>query len=299
MSLSVLSGLAGPPGTTPVEVSNVIHSTDRGLRLTVRSLLELCAKKTDPSPGSILIRSVTGGGASEVARYLALVACQTRGARLLSLRGLAPGAPGRDVFLGNLRDWRAQGRIDPGALYIIFSDCPDDVGSRWEGPCLRIPPISARPEDAVNAARLLGRQFLPPGVNIAPDALELARDYFWPGDIAHMRVTLSLASQRCFVENTRVLDAAMIRAVLGLKERNLAELCRLDKSGWTIPLGARDLLQLANFTGFMRVRKALEQLLIEGAVDTGDGNAAVAAKYLRIPYTTMISRQKVLNQFIR
>jgi DNA-binding NtrC family response regulator len=76
---------------------------------------------------------------------------------------------------------------------------------------------------------------------------------------------------------------------------NLAELSRLDQTGWSFPIAGRDLLQLATFTGFSRVKKALELLLIEGAVATAGGSATGAARQLGLPYTTLVSRQKALR----
>lgn len=291
---------AGDTGA-PVEVSTVFESNDRHLRSLAKTLLQKVVASSAATPIVLGVRSIPGGGSLEVARHLALAASVSRNLRLISLKATVPdpasGRRERRVFLGHYSDLQSVGELVPGGIYVVFQETRGVplILDPELGVQLSITPISARPLDAEKAALTLGKWLLPPGVGFSRDAMELVRDYCWPGDLAHMRITLGLAAQRAFVENLPVVDADLIQCVLSRKERNLTELCRMDQSGWGVPLGARDLLQLASFAGFNRVRKALEQLLIEGAVASGGGNATSAAKFLRLPYTTMISRQKVLS----
>ena len=292
---------AGSEATLPVEIATVFESSDRHLRLLSRSLFQVALRPDASHPLVFRVSSVPGGGALEVARHFALAAAAYRSSRLLSLSQQisadAGGTPVGCVFLGHRSELRIFSALVAGGVYVTFEETRavstrDDSHGQF---VLRIPPVSSRPADAEKAAMTLGRWLLPPGIRFSRDAMDLMRDYCWPGDLAHMRIVVGLAAQKAFRENISIVDAKLIECVLNRKERNLAELCRGDQSGWSVPLGAKDLLQLANFAGFSRVRKALEQLLIEGAVVSGCGNVATAAKFLRLPYTTMISRHKVLN----
>ncbi len=283
------------PGFVPVEVATLFDSSDQLLRSAATSHLRTC---TSPSGhgGGLLIYSVPGGGATEVSRYLATIACRTRRCRLLSQSNVQPNEFTNAVYFGQFDGWDSK-RSAPGALTILFSNASDApaLARRAGFSVLQIPRLSSRPKDALKAAQFLAQAMFPSGSFFTDDACELIRDYCWPGDLAHMRMALGLVGQRAFVTNTQAIDAETIRFVLKRKELNLAELCRRDQSGWGIALTGQDLLQLATFTGFVRVRKALELLLIDGAVTTLGGNTAVAAKLLGLPYTTLVSRQKALR----
>ncbi len=291
-----LSGSSPALGELPVEVATLFDSIDRRLRATAVSFWRTC---TTPSSdeGLLLVRSAPGGGAAEVARYLATIACRARRCRLLSWTAEQPGGLDGQVCLGVFDPGGTLPIQVRGCLFILFSHAREALEPSNEVglSVLRIPSLSTRPGDALKAALFMAESLLPPGSFFSDDARELIRDYCWPGDLAHMRVTLGLVGQKAFSTNMQVVDADTIRLILNRKERNLIDLCRTYHIGWGIGLRAQDLLHLAAFTGFTRVRQAIELLLIEGAVASGGGNAAVAAKFLGLPYTTLISRQKTLK----
>ncbi len=283
-------------GFLPVEVLTLFDSTDQLLRTAAASFLRSCT--APPEQGErLLIYSVPGGGASEVSRYLATLACRTHRCRLLSQNNLQPREIKNAVYFGQYDGGGPNPFGSRGGLTILFSSASETpaLAGRSGFSVLQIPPLSSRPKDALKAALFLAQSMLPAGSFFTEDACELIRDYCWPGDLAHMRMTLGLVGQRAFVTNTQAIDAETILFVLKRKELNLAELCRREQTGWGIALTGQDLLHLATFTGFVRVRKALELLLIEGAVTAFGGNAAVAAKLLGLPYTTLVSRQKALR----
>lgn len=283
-------------GLLPVEVATLFDSTDQRLRTAAASFLRTC---TAPAAQGerLLIYSVPGGGATEVSRYLATIACRTRRCRLLSQNNAQPHKIRNAVYFGHYDAGGSKECALLADLTVLFSsasEAPALAGSSGFS-VLQIPPLSSRPKDALKAALFLAQALLPAGSFFTDDACELIRDYCWPGDLAHMRMTLGLVGQRAFATNTQAIDAETIRFVLKRKELNLAELCRREQTGWGIALTGQDLLHLATFTGFVRVRKALELLLIEGAVTSFGGNAAIAAKFLGLPYTTLVSRQKALR----
>ena len=280
----------------PVEVATLFDSTDQLLRTAAASFLRTCS--APPGQGErLLIYSVPGGGAAEVSRYLATVACRTRRCRLLSENNAQPHNIKNAVYFGQYEGGGSNQLPSRGGLTLLFSTALEAplLAARSGFLVLQIPPLASRPKDALKAALFLTRSMFPAGSFFTDDACELIRDYCWPGDLAHMRVTLGLVGQRAFVTNTEAIDAETIRFVLKRKELNLAELCRRDQTGWGIALTGQDLLHLATFTGFARVRKALELLLIEGAVTSFGGNTADAAKFLGLPYTTLVSRQEALR----
>lgn len=280
-----------------VEIATLFNSSDQTLRTAAKAFQRIC--ETPPNEGRILlVQSIPGGGAVEVARHLALVACRAIRRPLVGLSAQCSGSgTANQVVLGQFDSAVLTKPRAPDSLFILFSHSREalDLPLGPEVALLKIPPLASRPDDALAAAIYLGATLLPPGTVFSKDALELIRDFFWPGDLAHMRITLGLAGQIAFEGNVQVIDGTAIIRVLQRKERNLADLCRLDHSGWSFSLTPRDLLHLAAFRGFARVRQALELLLIEGAVASGGGNSAAAAKFLGLPYTTLVSRQKVLK----
>ena len=301
MYYPLFSAQVGGVTSLPVEIATVFESSDRHLRFLARNLFQLALRPETSRPLVLRVSSVPGGGSLEVARHFALAAAASLSSRLLSLNSKIPvcsaDRPRGCVFLGHYSELSMGDALPPGGVCVAFEETRNVVrcDDSRDHLVLRIPPISSRPEDAEKAALTLGKWLLPPGVEFSRDAIDLMRDYCWPGDLAHMRIVVGLVAQRAFRGNDPIIDANSIGGVLRRKERNLVELCRGDQSGWSVPLGAKDLLHLAHFAGFSRVRRALEQLLIEGAVASGRGNVASAAKFLRLPYTTMVSRQKVLS----
>ncbi|MEY4631737.1 MAG: hypothetical protein RIQ81_1857 [Pseudomonadota bacterium] len=285
----------------PVEAEALLRSTDALLRGFANELTGLASRAhREPSQQGLKIMTFAppGGGAAEFSRHLAILSCMGGRAHLYPIRNPPVEATALPVSLFGPVEEASDLTVQGKAVCFCFTEDRDVPGlaavQGWR--VLKIPPLAARPGDALLAAEIMARNFFPPGLKLANDALELIHDFRWPGELAHLRVTLGVAAQLAFSLGRPVVDAAQILDVLRRKERNLAWLCRLDHSGWSFPISGRDLLQLATFTGFSRVRKALELLLIEGAVASAGGNSSTAARRLGLPYTTLVSRQKVLSQ---
>ncbi|NBQ53326.1 MAG: hypothetical protein EBU49_07095 [Proteobacteria bacterium] len=193
---------SGSPLLLPVEVATLFDSTDQLLRTAAASFLRTCTA----SPGQderLLIYSVPGGGATEVSRYLATVACRTRQCRLLSENNAPPENIKNGVYFGQY-EGRGSTRLPlRRGLTVLFStESEAPLSAARSGfSVLQIPPLASRPKDALKAALFLTKSIFPAGSFFTDDACELIRDYCWPGDLAHknrLAGELPLRGKTCF-----------------------------------------------------------------------------------------------------
>lgn len=244
-----------------------------------------------------------GGGASEIARVIAIHAARARRGRLTfpvqEFGGVEP-VQGFAVVFGpysacsHLMFRKSDTRVVAFANSQLTHPQMQALADRGYA-MLDVPAIWRRNEDSLLVTKMIQRDTVPPGVELSSCALTLIQDYRWPGDLAHLRMTLGLAGQQAFLTGKKSISEADVLAIIDKKECNLGPLCIAEQSGWGVSIRSADMLNLAQFCGYGRVKKALERWLLEGVHSVFQGDCAAAARSLQLPYTTLVSRLKSLG----
>lgn len=283
-----------------IEIRALLQSSDQRLRVAASNLRARCLDRLGGRI-RVVISAPFGGGASDIARWFAFQAARAKTSRLtFPVAFEQTELDANDVIFGPIHmiDKFLSNRT--GARIVGFSNGGLERGLldllHYHGfTVLEVPPISQRLGDSVFVAKLIQEESFPPGVVLSGSAFQLIHDYFWPGDLAHLRMTLELAGQMAFVKGKRIIADSDLLAIIEKKESNLGSLSVAAQFGWGVSLRSMDMLNLAYFCGYGRVRKAMERWVLEGARVAFAGDTAAAARGLRMPYTTLVSRLRALG----
>jgi two-component system nitrogen regulation response regulator GlnG len=149
---------------------------------------------------------------------------------------------------------------------------------------ITLPPLRKRPEDIeFLAQRFLGhaeRVLERPAADIAPDALNLLRDYSWPGNVRQLRNVIRRAS---LMTSSRI-TAAHIKACLPVPSRTVVPM----RGHATVAAPLRGQVQ-------DQVRQ-IERNAILAALTQAGGNKTIAARQLGIDYKTFRVKLKSIEQ---